>query len=89
MEELSTLSVKFKNNKDIISRLHRIMGQLRGVELMINEEKECNLIIPQIMAIRSALGVVAVKLLTDASCKASSGKDQQKFEQLINQLIKF
>lgn len=89
MDELSTLSVKFKNNKDIISRLHRIMGQLRGVELMINEEKECNLIIPQIMAIRSALGVVAVKLLTDASRKASSGKDQQKFEQLINQLIKF
>jgi len=93
MEE--NAKVKSKNSKlkeektEITKRLHRVKGQIEGIEEMIGEKKECSLVIHQIMAARSALGAVAVKLLTDASCKASNKQDQQKFEQLINQLLKF
>ena len=88
--KIKTQRSKINSEKDkIADRLHRIKVQVEGVEDMIGQGKECALVIHQIMAARSALGAVAVKLLTDASCKASSKQDQAQFEQLINQLLKF
>ncbi len=77
------------DKQEITKRLHRVKGQIEGVEDMIGQGKECYLVIHQIMAARSALGAVAVKLLTEASCAASNRKDQTKLEQLLNQLLKF
>ena len=43
------------DNKKIISRLKRIMGQLGGVEKMILDDKYCIDIITQTSAIKSAI----------------------------------
>ncbi len=40
---------------DLISRLHRIEGQVRGVEKMVQEERDCGAILQQMSAIRSAM----------------------------------
>lgn len=40
---------------DLISRLHRIEGQVRGVEKMVQDERECAAILQQMSAIRSAM----------------------------------
>lgn len=49
--ELSSPEVK----ADLISRLHRIEGQVRGVEKMVQDERECGAILQQMSAIRSAV----------------------------------
>ena len=54
------------DDKDaIIKRLHRIEGQVRGIERMVNEERYCIDILTQISALTSALEAVAVGLLDD------------------------
>lgn len=40
---------------DLIARLHRIEGQVRGVEKMVQEDRECGAILQQMTAIRSAM----------------------------------
>jgi CsoR family transcriptional regulator, copper-sensing transcriptional repressor len=40
---------------DLTARLHRIEGQVRGVERMIEEERECPDVLQQMAAIRSAV----------------------------------
>jgi DNA-binding FrmR family transcriptional regulator len=40
---------------DLISRLHRIEGQVRGVEKMVQEERDCGAILQQMSAIRAAV----------------------------------
>lgn len=40
---------------DLIARLHRIEGQVRGVEKMVQDERECGAILQQMAAIRSAM----------------------------------
>lgn len=40
---------------DLIARLHRIEGQVRGVEKMVQDERECGAILQQMSAIRSAV----------------------------------
>jgi CsoR family transcriptional regulator, copper-sensing transcriptional repressor len=49
----------------LIKRLHRIEGQVRGIERMVSEERYCIDILTQIAAVSTALEGVSVKLLED------------------------
>ena len=56
----------YVENKDaLVKRLHRIEGQVRGIERMVEEERYCIDILTQIAAITTALESVSVKLLED------------------------
>lgn len=48
----------------ILNRLARIEGQVRGVQRMIEEGKECELTLTQLAAIRSALDQVGIHLIS-------------------------
>jgi DNA-binding FrmR family transcriptional regulator len=50
-------------NKDILDRLKRIEGQIRGLQRMIESERDCTEIVTQVLAARSALEQVGVQLL--------------------------
>jgi DNA-binding FrmR family transcriptional regulator len=39
----------------LVQRLHRIEGQMRGVEVMLDEERDCREIMQQLAAIHSAV----------------------------------
>jgi CsoR family transcriptional regulator, copper-sensing transcriptional repressor len=49
----------------LVKRLHRIEGQVRGIERMVAEERYCIDILTQIGAVSTALESLAQKLLTD------------------------
>ena len=54
----------YGQDKDaLIKRLHRIEGQVRGVERMIEEDRYCIDVLTQIAAVRTALEQVGAKLL--------------------------
>ena len=44
-----------KSKSKLIARLKRIEGQVRGVQLMLNEERDCRDIMQQLTAIHSAV----------------------------------
>ena len=47
----------------LIKRLHRIEGQVRGIERMVEEDRYCIDVLTQIAAVRTALEQVGAKLL--------------------------
>jgi len=47
----------------LIKRLHRIEGQVRGIEKMVEDERYCIDILTQISAVSTALESVALRLL--------------------------
>ena len=51
--------------QDLIKRLHRIEGQVRGIERMIEEERYCIDILTQIGAVATALESLAFRLLDE------------------------
>jgi DNA-binding FrmR family transcriptional regulator len=56
----------YVNDKEaLIRRLHRIEGQVRGIERMVDEERYCIDILTQIGAASTALESLAHKLLED------------------------
>jgi CsoR family transcriptional regulator, copper-sensing transcriptional repressor len=53
-------------DKDVLTkRLHRIEGQVRGIERMVEEDRYCIDILTQVGAVKTALEGVAFQLLDD------------------------
>jgi CsoR family transcriptional regulator, copper-sensing transcriptional repressor len=57
--------IEADNKPAMIKRLHRIEGQVRGIERMVDEERYCIDILTQIGAVTTALESLAQKLLED------------------------
>ncbi|HEX2053491.1 MAG TPA: metal-sensitive transcriptional regulator [Actinomycetota bacterium] len=55
----------YPNKDDVLARLKRIEGQIRGITRMVEADKYCIDILDQISAVDSALKKVAVGLLKD------------------------
>ena len=54
-----------KETKDLITRLSRIEGQVRGIKNMVEEERYCVDILNQVSAIQAALGSFSKVLLEE------------------------
>ena len=54
-----------KDKEALIKRLHRIEGQVRGIEKMVTDDRYCIDIITQISAVTTALESVAFKILDE------------------------
>ena len=52
-----------KEYKDLITRLNRIEGQVRGIKNMVEEERYCTDILTQVSAVQSALNSFNKQLL--------------------------
>ena len=53
-------------DKDALKkRLHRIEGQVRGIERMVDEDRYCIDVLTQVGAVKTALENVALQLLDD------------------------
>ncbi len=81
----------------LIKRLHRIEGQVRGIERMVEDDRYCIDVLTQIAAVSTALESVGQKLLDDhvrhcvARALASGDAEaaQQKAEELLSAVKHF
>jgi len=82
---------------DIQSRLKKIEGQIRGLQGMIDADKDCEQILTQARAAQAALKAVCNLILKVylVKCYSGSGREQSpveifsRLEQAINMLSKF
>jgi CsoR family transcriptional regulator, copper-sensing transcriptional repressor len=88
----------YVENKDaLVKRLHRIEGQVRGIERMVEEERYCIDILTQIAAVTTALESVSVKLLeghvrhcvADAIAAGDVAEAERKSEDLLAAVQRF
>ena len=79
---------------DLIKRLKKIEGQIRGIQSMIEDHKYCVDILIQIAAARSALNKVGMIVLEEhirgcvAEALETSAKDK-KITELVDVVLKF
>ena len=79
---------------DLVKRLNRIEGQVRGVTRMVEDDQYCVDILTQIAAIRAALDRVALGVLEDhvkgcVAAAAGSPLGEQRLDELIEVLERF
>lgn len=76
------------NKQQLLNRLKRIEGQVRGVHQMVESDRYCVDILHQVSAIQSAMNKVSLALLEDHTqhCVAKAIKEN-KGEEAINELM--
>ncbi len=75
---------------DLQKRLKRIEGQLRGVQKMIDEDRECHEIVQQLAAVRSAVQGATLVFMKDyaSDCLMNMETDDKETrEMLVDDLI--
>ncbi len=75
--------------EDIANRLRRIEGQVRGVQKMLEEGRDCEDMLTQAMAIRSAVDQVGARLMEyhlDRCLLEGFDCDEERMEQLRSAL---
>jgi DNA-binding FrmR family transcriptional regulator len=86
-----------KDKDALVRRLHRIEGQVRGVERMVEENRYCIDILTQIAAVNTALESLAFQILDEhvRHCVAgalTSGDEadaREKTEELLEAVQRF
>ena len=79
------MEIEAEATEDVIRRLRRIEGQVRGISKMVDDDKYCIDVLTQVSAATKALQAVALGLLDDhmAHCvvnAARAGGDEQELK---------
>ena len=81
----------------LITRLHRIEGQVRGIEKMVEDDRYCIDILTQIGAVTTALESLGFRILDEhvkhcvagALASGDEGNAQAKAEELLEAVHRF
>lgn len=83
------------NDKDVINRLSRAEGHIKGIKKMVEEGRECDQIIIQISAVRSALNEACKVILNEhiETCvvedmKKGQSDSMEKLKKALDQYVK-
>ncbi|HFI0595971.1 TPA: metal-sensitive transcriptional regulator [Streptococcus suis] len=80
--------------KNMLNRLKRAEGQLRGIQKMIDEEQECIDIVTQLSAVRSSINsimglVIAQKVQACIEYPSDNPEEQEaRLQEAINLIVK-
>jgi DNA-binding FrmR family transcriptional regulator len=85
------------DKQSLIKRLHRIEGQVRGIERMVEEDRYCIDILTQVAAVNTALESLAFNVLddhvkhcvSDALASGDAKEAAQKSEELLAAVHRF
>ena len=59
----------------VLTRLRKVEGQVRGLQRMVAEERDCEAVLTQLMAVRAALDKIALSVA------------DEHLEQCVNRLV--
>ncbi|SJZ42464.1 metal-sensitive transcriptional regulator [Selenihalanaerobacter shriftii] len=78
-----------KQKDDLITRLKRIEGQVRGIQRMIDEEKYCVDVLTQVAAAKAALMKVGMSILEDHThgCVMQAVAEDEENDEIIDELM--
>jgi DNA-binding FrmR family transcriptional regulator len=77
-----------EERRRIINRLKRLEGQIRGLQTMIESGKDCEAILTQIMAAKSALNQVGLHIVGHSMKTCLVDDEARSRDELIDEAIK-
>ncbi len=75
-----------ETSADVIVRLRRLEGQIRGLQRLVDDGAECRDIVTQLAAAKGALDRVGFKLMSAAMANRSPDTDIAELEKLFLKL---
>ena len=76
-----------KEEKDLINRLNRLEGQIRGIKAMVQDERYCTDILVQVAAVNAALNAFNKELLANHIKTCVADDIRQGKDETIDELV--
>ncbi len=72
---------------DTKQRVNRMIGQLKGIERMIEAERDCAEILQQITAVKKAIDGLSKEILMADICRLMPKEETKKVERMVERAI--
>ena len=73
--------------EDTKKRVNRIIGQLRGIEKMLGNKRECSDVLQQISAVKKAIDGLSKEIVISDICKLIPNEDSEKIGRMVERAI--
>ncbi len=73
--------------EDTKKRINRIIGQLRGIEKMLGNKRECSDVLQQISAVKKAIDGLSKEIVISDICKLIPNEDSVKIGRMVERAI--
>ena len=73
--------------EDTRKRINRIIGQLKGIEKMLGNKRECSDILQQISAVKKAIDGLSKEIVVSDICKLMPSEDADKIGRMVERAI--
>ncbi len=71
----------------IYQRINRIVGQLRGIQRMVQKRRDCNEVLQQISAVKKAIDSLSKEIATTTMQRYIAKKDVKRVDQILERII--
>ena len=72
---------------DISNRINRLIGQLKGIEKMLNNKRECSDVLQQISAVKKAIDGLSKEIVVSDICRLIPNEDADKIGKMVERAI--
>lgn len=88
-EKITRVSLESEaERKAIVNRLKRLEGQIRGLQTMVESGQECDAVLTQVMAAKSALNQVGLHIIGHAMKRCMIDETAGSRDEIIDEAIK-
>ncbi len=92
MTDMPSSAMEMERHR-LINRLKRLEGQVRGLQSMVESGKECEDILTQVMAAKSALDQIGLRVIRHAmhACLLNEGEKtrDEMIDEVLNVFLKY
>ena len=79
--------------KNYTQRINNIVGQLQGVDRMINDKKDCIDVLTQVKAVKSAVNSFMSKYIEEEfnncmSCQTKADDSNKRLKKIFSEIVK-
>lgn len=72
---------------EITKRINRLIGQLKGIEKMVGNNRDCSEVLQQISAVKKAIDGLSTEIVISGVCKYVPQEETKKVEKIMQRAI--
>ena len=72
---------------EMSTRINRIVGQLRGIQKMVESGRECTDVLQQISAVKKAIDGLSKEIVVSDICRFVPKKETKKVQEMLERAI--
>ena len=72
---------------ELSQRISRVIGQLKGIQKMVEEKRDCGDVLQQVSAVKKAIDAISKEIVVSNICEFLPHKDVEKVSRMIERAI--